>query len=45
MNIFDRLLTSWLAARLVQTAAGTDTAADEDEHNGNSHTNPNDHGR
>lgn len=39
------LLTSWLAAHVVQAAAGTDTAADEDEQNDNEATNTKDHGQ
>lgn len=38
------LLTSWLAAHLVQTAAGTHTAADEDEHSDDSAADTKDHG-
>lgn len=38
------LLTSWLAAHLVQAAAGTHTAADEDEHSGDGATDTKDHG-
>lgn len=36
---------SWLAAHLVQAAAGTDTAADEDKQNGDEATNTKDHGQ
>lgn len=36
---------SWLAAYFVQTAAGTDTAADEDQHNDDGDHETNDHGR
>lgn len=39
------LLTSWLAAHLVQAAAGTDTAADEDEENDDAASDTKDHGQ
>lgn len=39
------VLTSWFAAHLVQAAAGTDTAADDDEENGSDAPKTKDHGQ